>query len=1389
MSEVTVEETVSASGSGEAFPLIEPQSGLWYAQRLAPENPAFNTAHALWIDGDLDRQAFCQAIETLTEQVDALTLRFHDSGGEPSQSLHPERLPTLQIIDLSADPQGDATAKAWMQRDRMTPVDPTRDPLACQALFLLGPERTVWYLRVHHLAIDGYGLALFSDRVSACYAALRQGKPATEGVFAALEPVLEEDRRYRESERRVKDAAYWHQTLQGMSEPSGLKPGFAAASGNALRLIEAIPRGWQSKMRQAAESMSLPWTDLLTALTAAYCQRMSGADEAVVGVPFMGRLGSASARVPMMIMNVLPLRVPAAADGQSVAEFVQQITGQLLAGRRHGRYRSEQIRRDLGFIGGQRRLYGPIVNVQPFYRAPTIAGTAGHFDVLSTGPVDDVNLGFRGDATTMFDLEIEANPALYSETEIRDHAARLLAFLEAAFDAIGQHRPLVSVPLASAAERRRVVYEFNATEHPFADGSLVDLFVAQMRHRPDQDALVFGNQTLSYRQLDQRTEALASQLVQLGVTADSTVAVALPRSLELVIGLLAIQRAGGAYLPLDLDHPDQRLATIIDAAQPVCALVQPADQARFSGSPVTLLATDRWQSVPAEPLDVAVTANQAAYVIYTSGSTGDPKGVVIEHRAIVNRLEWMQTHYEFDSSDRFLQKTPATFDVSVWEFFLPFLCGGTLVVAPPKAHHDPALLAELIRQQRITTVHFVPSMLATFLTAEESRGLQLRRVFCSGEELGADLRDQFHRRIDSQLHNLYGPTEAAVDVTYWPAPADDDSRPVPIGFPVWNTQLYILDRQQQPLPVGVVGDLYLGGVQLARGYLNRDDLTAQQFLPNPLAEQESPPAGCGRVSPRIYRTGDLARWRDDGAVVFLGRSDHQVKLRGLRIELGEIETALKRNPAIQRAEVIVREDRPGQKQLVAYLQWAASAAAAGDSDAAGDAAQTGSGVDIARQLRGELAGAIPEYMIPAAFVSLDHWPVTANGKLDRRALPAPRWEAAAAVPLQGPTQQTLAQLYQQTLQWDQRGGQLGADSDFFTLGGDSLLAVQLLRAIRAQWPVEIGLEAIFQTPTIAGLARLIDLQSETAQDGGSGELSPLVPLNGLARQAIGEPAATGQCQTVADSDHQAAPLFVIHPAGGICWNYRELAARLQPLRAVFGLQSPVLDASRSVPDSIEALAADYVDRVLEQLQLGPPAGASPAEAAGASPAEATGPVVHLAGWSVGGIIAQAMAVRLQQLGHRVGLVALLDSYPCECWRAEPEPDDVAALRALLAIAGEDPDSHPELDTQAKIVDYLRQGNSPLGHLSPEILQGVTRAVISTNRLVRQHYHQPMAGTLLHVRAGRDHADRPQLQSSLWQPYAQRVESIEVPFLHAELTNRDASAVIADLLAERFDKGS
>nr|WP_281063264.1 amino acid adenylation domain-containing protein [Ancylobacter gelatini] len=856
------------------------------------------------------------------------------------------------------------------------------------------------------------------------------------------------------------------------------------------------------------------------------------------------------------------------------------------------------------------------------------------------------------------------------------------------------------------AEARRYLFEVNDTTRPVPDVTLSALIEAGLARTPDATAVRFNGGTIDCATLEARSRALAGQMVRAGVGRGSIVAIALPRSLELIVALLAVLRAGAAYLPLDLSHPDERLARILSSAEPVLALALPQERPRFGRVPV--LAPDDWESRPGEATLPIAQPDDAAYVIYTSGSTGEPKGVVVEHRAIVNRLEWMRVHYGFDASDRILQKTPMTFDVSVWEFFLPFISGASLVVAPPEAHRDPRAIATLIREEGVTTAHFVPSMLAAFLAEPAAKGVRLARVFCSGEELPAELRDRFHRTVVAELHNLYGPTEAAVDVSYWPASAEDASHPVPIGFPVWNTRLYVLDDANRPQPPGVAGHLYLAGVQLARGYLGRPDLTAERFVPDPFVPGE-----------RMYKTGDLASWRSEGAVVYLGRSDHQIKIRGLRVELGEIEAAVMSAGLVRQAAIIAREDQPGAQRIVAYV--------------------VADGAPDIERLRAHVAARVPDYMVPSAFVALEALPVTSNGKLDRSALPAPDFAGTGGRHPATATERRLAELFAEQLGVSD---EMSAEDDFFSLGGDSLQAVALLLRVRELFGHDPGLGALFSHPSIAALAALIDAGEGVVEAG----LDPLI--------------------TLIEGAPDLPPLFAIHPAGGISWCYGRLARALQPRRTVHGLQAPALAPDVPLASSLDALAADYAARIRQVFPQGP---------------------YHLVGWSVGGILAQAVAVKLAEGGARLGVVAMLDAYPTDCWRDEPEPQEGDALKALLAIAGHDPDRLPALAlNRQSVIAFLRATDSPLGTLPDAALDGVVRVVAGNSALVRGHFHTRYAGTITYFRAALDH-EGTGLTPQLWAPYVGALDITDVPSLHAFLTGPEATAVIAPVLARAMER--
>ncbi|HEY0601297.1 MAG TPA: amino acid adenylation domain-containing protein, partial [Herpetosiphonaceae bacterium] len=683
---------------------------------------------------------------------------------------------------------------------------------------------------------------------------------------------------------------------------------------------------------------------------------------------------------------------------------------------------------------------------------------------------------------------------------------RRLADDEAAWEA-----PTRQLVPAEQLEQRA---EINATQRDYpAHESLHGLIEAQVERTPDAVAVIAEAGTrervaLSYRELNARANQLARHLQTLGVKTNTLVGIAMERSLEMVVGLLGVLKAGAAYVPIDPSYPAERVQWMLDDAQVPVLLTQERLIAQLPEHAATTLCLDRdWPAIAENDehnLPPTTQPDDLAYVIYTSGSTGRPKGAMNTHRAIANRLLWMQDTYGLTAEDRVLQKTPFSFDVSVWEFFWPLLTGARLVMARPGGHQDPAYLADVIAQQQITTLHFVPSMLEHFLDAPNlSQCRSLRRVICSGEALSFELTRRFFERLSAELHNLYGPTEAAVDVTSWACDPNDERRVVPIGYPIANTQLHIIDQQMQPVPLWVPGELLIGGVQLARGYLNRPDLTAERFIPDPFSTTPGS---------RLYRTGDLARFREDGSIEYLGRLDHQVKLRGFRIELGEIEATLRTYPGLREAVVVAREDQPGDQRLIAYVVeeprtgalWAKqepneqtnkeqtnkgvetdsspSPAAAGEGGVERSETGVRAGEDLLPALRAFLGQRLPEYMIPSAFVVLDALPLSPNGKVDRKALPAPdstRPELATGyVEPRSAVEQVVAGVWTDIVGVEQ----VGVFDNFFTLGGNSLHVIQVLTRLRQIFHVDLPARSLLEAPTVDELAqRILALETRPGQ--------------------------------------------------------------------------------------------------------------------------------------------------------------------------------------------------------------------------------------------------------------------------------------------------------------------
>ena len=766
-------------------------------------------------------------------------------------------------------------------------------------------------------------------------------------------------------------------------------------------------------------------------------------------------------------------------------------------------------------------------------------------------------------------------------------------------------------PAVSPAE----VHGLSVSSYP-RDVCLHQLFEAQVESTPEAISLVFRHEHITYREMNARANQVAHRLRKLGVKPETLVGIYMERSLEMVIAMYGILKAGRAYVPLDPSYPQERIAFMLTDTNVPVVLTQTHLRSQIehlkSQIHAVICLDTAWESIAeesADNFDSGVKEENLAYVIYTSGSTGQPKGVMIEHRGICNQLQWMQTNYPLTTNDAVLLKTPFSFDLSLYEFFSPLMAGAKLVIAEPNGQKDSAYLVELLQREQITTLFMVPSQLQILLEHEAfSHCASLQDIFCSGEPLSFALQQRFFATMPAQvgLHNLYGPTEASVECTYWDCERDTRRNIVPIGRPIANYQIYILDEQLQPVPIGQVGELLIGGVGLARGYLNRPALTAEKFLPN---------AECGMRNadllsvnpkseirnPKLYRTGDLARWLPDGVIECLGRMDFQVKIRGHRIELGEIETALTAHPTVRDSVVAVREDVPDDKRLVAYYLTEPNALPSNG------------------ELRQSLKQKLPEYMIPAAFVRMDSFPLSPNGKLDRRQLPAPEEAGhARAEEVVAPANETegkLVGIWEQAL----RLHPLGVTDNFFDLGGHSLLAVRIFLTIEKQFGKNLPLATLFQFPTIRQLAHLL------AEQAWKPSWSSLVPL-----------------QVAGDNP----PFFLVHAVGGNVLEYYELARQMGTAQPFFGLQSFGLDGNQASLTSIEAMAAHYIQEIRQPQPEGP---------------------YYLGGRSFGGVVAYEMAQQLRDQGQGVGLVALLDTDPIGWLKLFPHRTALKLQARFLAL--------------------------------------------------------------------------------------------------------------------------
>ncbi|MFD3744428.1 amino acid adenylation domain-containing protein [Nocardia sp. NPDC058633] len=1220
------------------IPLSLAQQRMWFLNQFDPGSVAYNIPMAVRLHGAIDAEALRAAVADLVARHETLRTIYPETDDGPVQQILAETdaTPRLEVRSIAPDQLTAAVHEFGSSGFDVRSQVPLR-----VALFELGTDEAVLAVVVHHIAGDGSSLTPLTRDLMLAYAARSAGS-APEWAPLAVQYAdyalwqrsllgSEEDPQSLASAQ----LAYWRGALAGLPDQLDLpadrpRPAVQSFAGGRVG-IEVDAETHRALLALAREHGATLFMVVHTAL-AVTLARLAGTDDLAIGTPIAGRGEAALDDLIGMFVNTLVFRTTLA-PGETFTELL-------------ARQRDTDLQvfanADLPF----ERLVEAINPARSTARHPLFQVGLSFQNLSRTGlelgetAVESVDVDL---AVSQFDLHAVVTDTydsagvaqgiggvftyatdLFDASTAQTYADRFARVLTAI--ATAPERPVDELELLSTAERERILHGWNATETACPPTTLAALFAETAADNADRVALVDADGTqLTYGEFAARVNQLARHLVTQGVRVEDRVALAMRRSADLVVAMYAVIQAGAAYVPVDPDQPADRIEHVLGTAAPACVMTTTREG--FTGASSPVIAVDAIDLSAVSPAPIAASERigvlrpaNTAYVIFTSGSTGKPKGVAVSHGAVVNQLLWKTAAFGLGPEDSVLLKTAATFDLSVWEFWSAAVCGGRLVIATPEGHRDPAYLLRVLAEHSVTTLHVVPSMLDALLT--ESAGTladSLRRVLAIGEALPAATAQRFLASTAADLHNLYGPTEAAVSVTDHRVTTADHTT-VPIGRPEWNSRVYVLDARLRPVPVGVAGELYLAGAQLARGYHARPDLTADRFVADPFAgfdggaPGEEPTAQVGGA--RMYRTGDLVAWNADGELDYRGRTDFQVKIRGFRIELGDIESALLAAPQVAQAAVLAMTDPQLGDRLVAYVV-----------PTPGRTLTTGDAKSVVAQV-------LPSYMIPSAFVVLDHLPLNANGKLDRAALPEPVLEPRRYRAPETDHEFAVAAVFTEVL-----GARMpGLDDDFFALGGNSLLATRVVHHLREHTGVELTVAAFFADPTVSGLAARLGDGPATAADL-EAALAVVLPLGRRGTRA---------------------PLICVHPVSGLAWAYAGLVPHLPDDRPVVGIQSPAL----SDPDFRPASADELIDRYV-------------AEVRGVQP---HGPY-QLLGWSLGGVLAQAVATRLQAEGETVASLTMLDSLP-----GAALADFGAELRQVLVELGipetQLPDQLAELGDEA-----------------------------------------------------------------------------------------------------------
>jgi amino acid adenylation domain-containing protein/non-ribosomal peptide synthase protein (TIGR01720 family) len=1039
------------------FPLSSAQERLWFFDQLAPNNAFYNITSAIHINGEFDPIIFAKSLNKVIARHEVLRSFYLTENGAPLQKIAANLTIDIPLIDYcnKATETIDTLLLTEIENDATRPFKLDEAPLIRAKIIKLSDQQHVLILTMHHIIADGWSSPILLNETGKFYDAFLNTKPdQLEPLKLQYADYASWQKEQGESEKQKKQLDYWKDKLAGMPDILELpldKKRPAEQTFNGAHYHFNLGKNLSEKIKRFSKEQG---STLFITLISAYqvlLYRYSGQQDFGIGLPIANRNKKEIESLVGFFVNTLVLRSQIDPD-LSFAQILQQVKSNLLEA-----YDNQDIpfERLVETILPNRDL-----SHSPFFQTMfELQGDA--MGSLAFGDVKLEAVPFENH-TSKFDLlmmmeegadeisaSLEYNTDIFSAETIQHLCTHFSILLESI--TANPQRAISQLAIMDADESKKIVQQWNdsSKDYPQYD-SLMSRFEEQVRKTPNAPALTFKSETITYQELNTRANRLANHLVERGLKNDELVGLFMERSFELVIAMYAIQKAGAAYLPLDPEYPGDRIKFMIDDTNLRSILTLTHLEKIIPENQADVIAIDRAEptllSAPDSNPSLKTKSNRlAAYMIFTSGSTGNPKGVLIEHKAILNRLFWMQEVFELGRQDTVLQKTPFSFDVSVWEFFWPLLFGSRMVIAESDGHKDTAYLCKLIQDENITTLHFVPPMLQVFIEDPAfPKCTSLKRVICSGEALGVDLQNRFFERHSAQLHNLYGPTEAAVDVTHWVCKKEDTLHSVPIGKTIANTQIYILDRLLNPVPVGVPGELFIGGIQLARAYHNRPDLTAEKFIPDPFSQEEGS---------RLYRTGDLVRFLNDGNIEFLGRIDHQIKLRGFRIELGEIEAAVSKitlKMGVKDTLVLAQKTSAGDLTLVAYLVC--------------------KNLPDSNRLKNELGRMLPEYMVPDHFIAINSFPLTPNGKINRKALPLPDGEHSKAKKMYVAPSNNLEKFLVETIEDILGVEKVGVLDNFFELGGNSLKAATLINRLQEKVQKSLHIGMIFKAPVIEDLA-------------------------------------------------------------------------------------------------------------------------------------------------------------------------------------------------------------------------------------------------------------------------------------------------------------------------------